>query len=42
MGLVKAAIGERLSEVETPPKAAAEDLPKRLHFYCHIDIDSYL
>jgi hypothetical protein len=29
-----------LSEVETPLKAAAKPLPKRLHFHYYIDIGS--
>jgi hypothetical protein len=41
-GFVKAAVEQGLSEVESPPKAAAKRPPKRLHFhrYIHIGSDS--
>jgi hypothetical protein len=37
---VKAALRQGLSEVETPPKAAAKATLKQLHFHSYIDIDS--
>jgi hypothetical protein len=39
-GFVKAAVEQGLSEVESPPKAAAKRPPKRLHFYRYIHIES--
>jgi hypothetical protein len=37
-GFVKAAVEQGLSEVESPPKAAAKRPPKRLHFHRYIHI----
>jgi hypothetical protein len=40
-GLLKRHHDRGLSEVETPPKAAASGPPKRTHFHCHIHLRSY-